>query len=67
MNNADSFAMFFDQAWKKQAQNKSNEQLDEKEKLNIALSEINDHPFLKNFPDQAREVARFRIRLLNLS
>ena len=67
MNNADSFAMFFDEAWKKQAKDKNNTELDQNEKLNIALSEINEHPFLKNFPSQAREVAVFRIRLLNLT
>ena len=30
------------------------------------FNEIKEHPFLQSHPEQAREVAKFRIRLLNL-
>ncbi len=66
MNNADSFAIAFDDIWKRLSSNEINPDIDLNEKINIALSKINDHPFLKNFPSKARDVAEFRIRLLNL-
>ena len=65
-NNADSFAMAFDAAWKNFNPGKDEEIPTESEKLAIILSKIDQHPFLKEFPIKAKEVAQFRIRLLNL-
>ena len=64
-NNADSFSMAFDEAWLK---NNSSEEVNEsiEGKLEKILNKINDHPFLINNPEEARKVAIFRIRLLNL-
>ena len=66
-NNADSFAMAFDAAWKQLLGTTNGEQKSLEEKLKIVLNELNEHPFLKQFPSQAIEVARFRIKLLNLT
>ena len=62
-NNADSFAMAFDEAWEKFKVKKENE----KNKLDKVIGSISDHPFLLNNPLEARRVAKFRIRLLNLT
>tara|TARA_Y100001968_G_scaffold312277_1_gene335280 strand:- start:92 stop:295 length:204 start_codon:yes stop_codon:yes gene_type:complete len=67
MNNADSFAMAFDKAWKSCINNSPNSTLDQNEKINLVLSKIKGHPFLENYPSQALEVAKFRLRLLKLS
>ena len=67
MNNADSFSMAFDNIWKQDIAKIKNAKIDQKEKINIAFSKIEDHPFLKNNPSKAREIALFRIRLLNLN
>ena len=65
-NNADSFAMAFDEAWKSlDLPNNSNEVTKEK-KLDIILKELDDHPFLKTSPSEAIQVAKFRIKLLKL-
>ncbi len=66
MNNADSFAIAFDEAWQKNIAPLKEEKLEEKEKIDLALSYVKAHPFLKNQPSKAREVAEFRIRLLKL-
>ena len=66
MNNADSFAMVFDDIWKSNIANLNNPQLGDEEKINLALSKIKDHPFLLNNPSKAKSIAEFRIRLLNL-
>ena len=66
MTNADSFAMAFDEIWKNYISKLSQSELDPSEKLKIALSKIEDHPFFIKSPQQAKEVAEFRIRLLNL-
>ena len=61
-NNADSFAMAFDDEWKKlKSEKKSNT-----EKLKISLATLKNHPFAKASPSRAKEIAEFRIRLLNL-
>ncbi len=66
-SNADSFAMAFDKAWESY-QNKKNEvSLEKDEKLKNVLEAIKDHPFLNESPEMAKEVAKFRIRLLNLN
>ncbi len=65
-DNADSFSMAFDEAWRK---DQTPEQiiLNKNEKLERILSNIKDHPFLINSPIEARKVAEFRIRLLKLN
>ena len=64
-NNADSFAMIFDEAWKR---NKSNaeDSLSTEEKIDKIIEENKDHPFIKNSPSEAINVAKFRLRLLEL-
>ena len=67
-NNADSFAMAFDDAWKKLAADpKLKEHSIEKKTTIILENHIADHPFLLDNPEQARQVAQFRIRLLDLA
>ena len=66
MNNADSFAISFDEAWKKSISNLSEKELDCEKKISITLKQMSDHPFLANNPDAARQIAKFRIKLLNL-
>ena len=43
-----------------------NSELSQEQKISMAFSKIKDHPFLINEPSKAKEVAIFRIRLLNL-
>ncbi len=64
-NNADSFAMIFDEAWK---ENKFNQDknLTNEEKIEKIIQENKEHPFIKNSPAQAKSVAKFRLRLLQL-
>ena len=66
MNNADSFAIAFDEAWKTVIAKAKETSLDQTEKINLVLCKIEDHPFLIENPEKAREVAIFRIKLLNL-
>ncbi len=66
MNNPDSFAMAFDEIWKNYISNLNQKNLNQDEKIQLVFKKIVDHPFLINFPAQALEVAKFRIRLLNL-
>ena len=64
-NNADSFAMAFDEAWK--SLNQKKEMLQGKEeRLKQVLELIKEHPFILSSKDEAIKVAEFRIRLLNL-
>ena len=65
-NNADSFAMAFDAAWESIHPNEKSRELNEDEKTQLVLEMIKDHPFLIENPTMAKEVAKFRIRLLNL-
>ncbi len=64
-NNADSFAMIFDEAWKK-ANFDSNRELTIDQKIQTIIKENKDHPFIKNSKEEALKVAKFRLRLLNL-
>ena len=54
-NNADSFAMSFDEEWKKI----------DCEDLSLKIDQIfeilSDHPFLVSSPENARKMAEFRI------
>tara|TARA_B100000700_G_C14207508_1_gene473232 strand:+ start:235 stop:477 length:243 start_codon:yes stop_codon:yes gene_type:complete len=66
-NNADSFAISFDAYWKKLQTNQDLSKLEEDEKIQITLEAIKYHPFIKEQPTKAIQIAKFRIRLLNLS
>ena len=64
-NNADSFAMVFDATWGKLTKNNTYGSLEEK--ITSALDAMSNHPFMINSPETARQVATFRIRLLELN
>ena len=54
-DNADSFAMSFDEEWE-------NIDCDDKQlKIDKVLELLSDHPFLKSNPENARKMAEFRI------
>ena len=65
-NNADSFAMAFDAAWKDCDFRRDTDKKIE-EKIQIAFDRIKAHPFLIENPIQAKNIALFRIKLLGLS
>ena len=65
-DNADSFAMVFDRTWK-QLRGRNKAELSQEEHLEAVLEAMADHPFLISSPDMARQVAAFRIRLLELA
>ena len=54
-NNADSFAMSFDEEWQKI------EDKDFVTKIEKVLSNLSDHPFVISNPDNARKISEFRI------
>ena len=57
-NNADSFAMSFDEEW----QNFDCE--DESIKISKVIDLLSDHPFVRSNPEIAFEIANFRIKSL---
>ena len=65
-NNADSFAMVFDRTWK-QLRDCTGPTVSQGDHLEAVLAAMADHPFLISSPDMARQVAGFRIRLLELN
>ncbi len=65
-NNADSFSMVFDEEWKKYKLKNVDKKFNRDEILNQVLEKLKGHPFLINSPDEAKNVANFRIRLLGL-
>ena len=65
-NNPDGFAMVFDRTWKQLAKTKEFPDLSINERIDLVIKQMDDHPFLQNEPEQARQVAIFRVRLLNL-
>ncbi len=65
-SNADSFAMAFDTAWKEFKPENERSEVSQDEKLRMVLLRVKDHPFCRDFPSKAEEVAKFRIRLLKL-
>ena len=65
-NNADSFAMAFDDAWK-DCNLGNNKDLKIDEKIRMAFEKIKNHPFLISNPVQSRNIALFRIKLLGLA
>ena len=64
-NNADSFAMAFDEAWK-DCDLKKNNAINIEEKIKITFEKIKTHPFLIENPIQSKNLALFRIKLLGL-
>ena len=66
-NNADSFAMAFDKAWKDYALEKNHKELNIEERIQITFEKIKTHPFLIENPIQSKNIALFRIKLLGLS
>ena len=65
-NNADSFAMAFDAAWKGLDLN-NNKDIKTDEKIEKTFEKIKNHPFLIANPIQSKKVAHFRIKLLGLT
>ena len=65
-NNADSFAMSFDAAWK-DCDLENDKDIKIEEKIQITFEKIKTHPFLIENPIQSKEIAFFRIKLLGLS
>tara|TARA_B100000212_G_scaffold311361_1_gene263000 strand:- start:257 stop:460 length:204 start_codon:yes stop_codon:yes gene_type:complete len=57
-NNADSFAMSFDEEWHKF------ECEDEILKINKIIDLLSEHPFVQSNPDTAKEIANFRVKSL---
>ena len=65
-NNADSFAIAFDAAWRDcDLGNEKDIQIDEK--IRITFEKIKTHPFLIENPIQSKNISLFRIKLLGLS
>ena len=54
-NNADSFAISFDEEWQKINCNDLDQKIDKIIKI------LSDHPFVISNPDNARSIAKFRI------
>jgi len=65
-NNADSFAMAFDAAWK-DCDLGNNKDIKIDEKIGIVLAKIKNHPFLISNPIESKNIALFRIKLLGLN
>ena len=57
-NNADSFAISFDEEWQRF------ECEDECLKINKVIDLLSDHPFVKSNPGTAFKIANFRIKTL---
>ncbi len=54
-NNADSFAISFDEEWQKVNCNEITQKIDK------VIDILSDHPFVISNPDNARKIAKFRI------
>ena len=57
-NNADSFAISFDEEWQKIKCD------DENKKINKVIKLLSDHPFVKSNPDISLKIANFRVKSL---
>jgi hypothetical protein len=64
-NNPDGFAMAFSDAWDSFDARHPGHGLTRDERLEAVMAELADHPFLQNWPEQAHQLAQFRMRLLN--
>ena len=58
--------MVFDRTWK-QLRGSNSDEVSQEQHLEAVFEAMADHPFLISSPDMARQVAAFRIRLLELS
>ena len=65
-NNADSFAMAFDAAWK-DFDLESEKDIKIDAKIEMTFGKIKNHPFLVENPIQSKKIALFRIKLLGLT
>ena len=65
-NNPDGFAMVFDRTWKETAKSDTFAALSNDQRIDTVLEQMADHPFLKEEPKQAKQIAIFRVRLLKL-
>ena len=65
-NNADSFAMAFDEAWKN-CTSKNDRDINLDKRIQSTFEKIKTHPFLIENPIQSKNIALFRIKLLGLS
>ena len=65
-NNPDGFGMVFDRTWKQSARTEQFADLSIDQRIEVVIESMNDHPFLQEEPEQARQIAIFRVRLLNL-
>ena len=54
-DNADSFAISFDEEWQKVDFN------DVTQKIETIIKNLSDHPYVLSNPDNARNIAKFRI------
>ena len=54
-NNADSFAISFDEEWKKVNCD------DVTQKIDKVIELLSDHPFVRSNPKNARNIAKFRV------
>ena len=54
-DNADSFAMSFDEEWK------NIDSVDLRLKIDKVIEILSDHPFVISNPENARNIAKFRI------
>ena len=54
-NNADSFAIAFDEEWQKVNCN------DMTQKIDKVIKSLSDHPFATSNPENAKNIAKFRI------
>ncbi len=54
-NNADSFAISFDEEWQKINCN------DTTQKMDMVIEILSEHPFVISNPENARNIAKFRI------
>ena len=59
--------MAFDDAWKQISLLNSNTTLSQQEKIELVFENIKEHPFLKTNHEKAKEIAIFRIKLLDLN
>ena len=64
-NNPDGFAMVFDRTWKQAARTENFRDLSIDQRIDIVIKQMEDHHFLQSEPEQARQIAVFRVRLLN--
>jgi len=65
-NNADSFAMAFDSAWKDWSFEEDKD-IKIEDKIQKTFEKIKNHPFLIKNPIESKNIAIFRIKLLGLS